>query len=257
MALKYIVATLTDVEETLRSHYEPRDGRFVIKLEGFDFATAEENARKLAEFRDNNRALNATKAELEAKLKALEGIDPAEVTALKAKVTELEGKLKGSKGADDVQKLLEAAVAPLKKQLDDLGTERNATAQKLADKELESALQTAGIKAGVDEKALPDYIRRGKEIFSMVDGKMAAKKGDTPLFSKDRPAEPLSMDEWAKALPAEAPHLFKTSGGGGATPGPGGPGNGAVRTIPAGARITAQDMDDIAKGVAVRGEAVA
>jgi hypothetical protein len=263
MALKPVVTDISQVPEVFRSEYEQRDGKWFLKLDGDPpgyvlAATAEENARKLAEFRDNNRALNTLKAELETRLKSFDGIDPASHQALKERIAELEGKQKGMKGDDDVKRLLDAAVTPLMQRLDALTASDQEKARKLDEKELETELTQAGIKAGVDDLALPDFIRRGKETFRREEGKTVGKRGDTPLFSRSRPAEPLGVEEWVADLPKEAPHLFKPSGGGGARPGAGPPqANGAVRVIPPDARLSASDVSDIASGKAVRGEAVA
>src|SRR6185436_8304747 len=109
----------------------------------------------------------------------------------------------------------------------------------LAKKGLESTLTQVGIKAGVDDRALPDFLRRGLDIFHFEDGKVVAKGADgAPVY---RGGEPMTPESWLAGLPTEAPHLFKPSKGGGANPTPGGGGNnGAVRTIAAGSTLTAQ-----------------
>jgi len=229
--VKAVLDSLDGISEALQGEYEQRDGKYVLKIEGdvpglVTASTLSEANGKLAEFRESNRALNAAKTELDAKLATFEGIDPAEYKAAKDKIAELESK--GVKKGDDITKIVQdavsAAVTPVSEQLEAFKKQASDAQQALARKDLESALQTAGLKAGVEEKALPDYLRRGVEVFGFDgEGKVVAKNGDTPLYSKDCPAEPLGMEEWASGLSTEAPHLFKPSKGGGANPGPGGP----------------------------------
>jgi len=96
--------------------------------------------------------------------------------------------------------------------------EKEAAAQaQLAKKQVESSLVAAGLKLGVDEKALPDYINRGLSVFSYEQDKIVGKKSDgTPIFSKVRAGEHMSVEEWAESLLTDAPHLFRASKGGGA-----------------------------------------
>lgn len=255
--MKTVFASQEEIPEAIRGEYELRDGKYVLKLDGE--IPGHVPAARLEEFRTNNRALNSLKDELERKLKSFEGIDPKEYAALKTKIAELE------KAPADVQARIDAAVAavvtPLRQTVTDLQQKtaaaeeaRNAAIAAAQRKDLESALQGVGLKLGVDERALPDYLRRGLEVFQIVDGKPVARSGDTPLLSKN--GSPLTPEQWAAELAADAPHLFKPSKGGGAAPGPGGSTSGAVRIIGQGMRLSAQDVDDLATGKAVR-EAVA
>lgn len=240
--MKAIISSLSEIQEALRSEYEPKDGKFVLKLEGdmpgFVTATqlAESNA-KLAEFRDNNRSLNSLKSELETSKAALE-----------AKIGELQKT--GVKEPADVEakiaKAVQEAVGPLATQLKDLQKSEADAKLALSRRELESSLTTAGLKAGVDEKALPDYLNRGLSVFKHKDGKLIATNGDTPLYSKN--GVPLSVDEWASGLSAEAPHLFKLSKGGGASPGHGGPVGGTKKVISDDPLEFGRNLESIAKG---------
>ncbi len=255
--MKTVISTLDEVPEALRGEYEERDGRFALKVEGevpglVKAAELSEANSKLIEFRDNNRVLNLEKLQLEEKLKRFDGIDLEEHAKLKERIGELEKK--GVKGGDDiaalVQKGIAAAVEPLQKRLDEAEAREKASTAALSRKNLESRLTTAGLKAGVEEKAIPDYIRRGFEVFHLENGDtVVAKDGDTPLFSKEKPAQPLTVEEWVSNLVSDAPHLFKASKGGGATPSPGG--QGAKHTIPNDPVEIGKHLESVAKGETV------
>jgi hypothetical protein len=258
MALKAILTALTDVPELLRGEYEQRDGKFHLKLEGVPVGFVPEAEHSTmrnqhAEFRDNNRALNTKVTELEAKLRTFDGIDPTKHAELVAKVAALEKK--GVKDSDDlgtvVQNAVNSAVGPIQAELKALKESEAAARVALARKGLETVLTQAGITHGVEEHALSDFLRRGLEVFAVDGDKHVAKKADgTPLYKDGAPMTP---EGWAIGLRAEAPHLFKPSKGGGTAPGPGaGGGPAGVRTIPAGSRLTQQDLTDIANGKAVR-----
>src|SRR5438034_10742521 len=99
--LKAQIMKLSDVLEPQRQFYQARaDGTWELSLEGdvpgFVAKTVyDEQLGKLAEFRDNNRALNTSNLELTAKLKAFEGVDAAANAATAAKLAELEQKYQG------------------------------------------------------------------------------------------------------------------------------------------------------------------
>jgi len=218
--MKAILSSLSDIPEALRGEYEQKDGKYVLKLEGDypGFVKADdlgEANRKLAEFRDNNISL-------QKKLAAYDGVDVEEHKKLKEKAAEFEKH--GVKGGNDLQKAIENAVTPLQKKLEEI-TERESRANaQLARKEIETVLTQEGLKAGIREEAITDYLRRGIEVWKLEEGKPVAKDGDMPLFSKRKPSEPLSPTEWVALLSIDAPHLFRPSKGGGANPGQGGNG---------------------------------
>lgn len=250
--MKFVISALTDVAEALRGEYEQRGDKFYLKTEG-DFAPLIEANTKLTEFRDNNRTLNTTVTDLNSKLKVFEGIDPAEHAKLKTKIADLEKG--GIKDKSDVAALVEAAVkaavAPLEANLKTREESEKAAQTALARKSLETDLREAGVKAGINEKAVRDYINRGLEVFKLVDGVAAARKGDAPIFSKTRPAEVLTMEEWATELRSDAPHLFTPSSGGGAGGSGGAGGNSGVvvkKTISSDPLEFGKNLEGIAKG---------
>jgi len=254
--MKAILDTLSDIPEIQKTEYELRDGKYHLKIEGLPFGYVKssdlsEANTKLAEFRDNNRALNSTKTELEAKLKTFEGIDPAKYQKDQKKIEDLEKK--GIKDGGDVAEIVKNAVAAAVKPLEERETARAASekaAVERADRELlRSTITAAGMKAGIDDRAVADYVNRGMGIFKIVDGEVVARKGDAPIFSKAKPAEILTVEEWAsEELPADAPHLYKPSRGGGAGGNTTGSGNVNKRVISADPLEFGRNLEGIAKG---------
>ena len=227
--MKATVSSLTDLPEVLRGEYQERDGKYVLKIEGSHpgFVPAEELAEanaKVTEFRDNNRRLASQNEELKTRF---DGFDPDEHKKLKTKLADLEKQ--GVKPDTDVSALIQRAieenVTPLQAKLDEITQREKDANAKLARKELEGVLTQEGLKVGVREQAMADFIRRGLDVWSWEDGRPVAKNGDTPLYSKRRPAEPLSPTEWVGLLAHDAPHLFNESNGGGAQNGRGGTGS--------------------------------
>lgn len=244
--MKAVFSSLNEIPEAHRSEYESKDGKYALKLEGDipGFVAASELAevnKKLTEFRDNNRSLNSMKSELEAKNAELEG-----------KIAGLEKK--GVREPSDVEakiaRAVEAAVAPVAKQLEALQKSEADAKMTLAKRELESTLTGVGLKVGIDERALPDYLSRGLSVFTYKDGKIVAANGEAPVYSKRKPTEPLTVEEWASELSTEAPHLFKPSKGGGASPGQSG-GGVARRTISNDPLEFGRNAEAIAKGEVV------
>lgn len=238
--MKATLATLDGLSDAVKGEYVQKDGVFVLKVEGdlpglVSSTQVEEANRKVAEFRDTNIGHKRKIEELEAKVKSFEGIDPAKY---REAMEQLE-KLKATPPSDDAAKRkaeIDAAVAPLKQTIQEMqdrekkSVEREkAQAAALAREGLKSQITEVGVKLGVAEHAIPDFVRRGLDRFQIEDGKPIAKDGDVTVYSKSRPAEPLSLVEWGEGLQKEAPHLFKASTGGGATGGSGGPG--PTRTV--------------------------
>ena len=260
--MKSVITALADVAEGLRAEYEQKDGKFILKLEdvppGFvALADLTEAKNKIAEFRDKNIDLLK---QVKAKDDALASIDPNETTNLRKQIVDLEAKMK-EKGATGNEQLL-AAIAPLKAEIDNLrkdnerkDAERKASERALKVKGLENTLSVAAQKAGVDERAIDDFVQRGLRVFKLDDdGNITAKNGETPIYSKKDPGSLITVDEWAPTVKETAPHLFKASGGGGAA---GGPGAGAAAASKNGnpnakqlVNPTPQDLGRFAKQIA-------
>lgn len=226
--MKAVLSSLSEIPEPMRGEYEQRDGKFYLRLDGevpgfVSAADLSEANQKLAEFRDKNRSMHG---ELEQFRTRFSGVDPDEHKKLKEKLAEIEKQ--GVKGGTDVSALIQSAiqenVGPLQKKLDEITAKEQRVTAQLARKELESVLTQEGLRAGIREEAMPDYINRGVAIWKLEEGKPVARNGETPLFSKKKVTEPLTPAEWVSLLSVDAPHLFRPSKGGGASGGNGGGG---------------------------------
>jgi hypothetical protein len=260
--MKAVYQSQDEIPEALRGEYEEKGGSFVLKVDGELPTIAELKAaavaaeQKVAGFRENNitllKELGAqSMEEAKEKLRTLKTVDPAEYQRLKARTAELEGQ--GIRSPEDVNKIflertraqVAEAVKPLQDKLDAI-SKREAQAQaQLARTTLENALRDAASKAGVDERALPDFLNRGLNVFVLKDGQVVALKNGEPVFSRRRAGETLSAEEWAQDLATDAPHLFRPSKGGGAAGGGGAPRKRYVSNDPL---DFGANLDAIAKG---------
>jgi hypothetical protein len=191
--LKPIIDHLADAPGSPRDAYVARsDGKWELQIDGD--VPGYVKADKLAEFRENNRTLNAKLADAEAKLKAFDGIDPAEYQTLKARpdltprVTELEAALATERGA-------------------------KTTAQQTADAAVFRAkVADSFLAAGGRPEALEFVVAKAREQFVLENGALSTKD-----FSPSRPGEPLSLAEWMGARILDSAFAFKPSSGGGAS----------------------------------------
>ena len=229
--MKSTYAKEADIPEALKEHYTEQGagGEWVLNLDSDHPAVTSvvtEANKKVGEFRNNNIAKDKALTEALAKLETFKDISPEAYATAQAKITELEGKQKGMKGQEELQALIAAALKPV---TEALATERAARETAVREgniQKTDGTLTAAGLKAGVSEGAVADFLSRGRGVFALVDGQLQAQKDGQPLYSTKRPGEFLTVDEWASDLQAEAPHLYKDSSGGGA----GGGGNNAGDT---------------------------
>lgn len=202
------------LEQAIQGLYVERDGGYVLDVEGMvPVDEYEALETKLREFRDNN-------IKLMKDLARFEGVDPDEYRTQKDTIEKL--RREGVQKPDDIAQLIAQEIAkatePLKKRLEEESRIREEKERMLVEKQLEEQLWVAGAAAGITESAREDFITRGKRLFTIEDGKIVARKGDMPVYSRrrGRSTELLTPEEWAtdpEWLPKEAPHLYKTSTG--------------------------------------------
>lgn len=228
------------LEDALKALYVERDGAFVLQVDGMVSQTEfDELEEKLNEFRDNNRKLFND-------LKKFEGIDPDTVRTLQADYDKL--KRQGVSKADDLQAAINAAVekatGPLLDKVKAIETERDATKQQLAEKALDDTLWEAGQAAGIKANAKASFLHLAKQCFRFEDGEIVAKRGDQPLYSKQRgrttemltPEEFVTHPDW---LLKEADFLYEESKGTGSQH------KGGDRTSGSGARVISADNQEL------------
>lgn len=232
-ALAPVVDSLDTVPEPARGFYEAKDGKFVLSLNGTPagYVPAAEHAAtlgKVVEFRDNNIRLTQEVTELRPLKTQFEGIDPTAAREALTKVADL-GK-KGVKGADDVAALVaasvEAAIKPLKDQLQTQTQQTEAERKRADESVLRSSVTEKFLKAGGKAKAVDYILNAAKEAFTVESGTVKAL---STKFSTERPGEPLGMDEWLTSMAREHDFAFEGSTGSGAAPVSGVRGTSTVR----------------------------
>lgn len=192
MALRFKYAKREEVPAEHSSHYVEKGGAFVLDVDG-----AVERER-LDEFRQSN-------VELLKRLKDYEGIDPGKAKDLMARQAELDSENLLKSG--DVAKMVEAKVAPVLQQLEAERSNAAKLRQQLEEQTLLDAVAKAGARRGVRAKALPDLQARARGLWKVVGGVvLPAAEGET-----------VSLDAWVEGLTADAPHLFESNAGGGAS----------------------------------------
>jgi uncharacterized protein YdcH (DUF465 family) len=241
------------VPEALKEFYTEKEGKYFLNAEGLTPETELKEAKaKISEFRDSNvRLMKRIDEELLPKLKTFDGLDPEEYKTLKAEKETFTKK--GVKGADDIEALIQknvsAAVKPLVDELTNIKQERLTLKQQLESKAVDEHITNVANKAGIDPDCLRPALTLAREVFKYKDGKVIALNGDTPVYSKEHPDQPLTAEEW---LPTGVPKaFFKPSAGGGADGGDTHKSGGA-RIIKMPDAVTfGKNLEDIASGKAV------
>lgn len=209
MKLKFKIAKLDEVAETVRSLYRQEGDSYVLDVDG-----AVDRSR-LDEFRENNITL-------QKQLDKLKDVDPAkyrELMELDRKVREKELIEKG-----DLDGLVNSRTAAMRDELTSklsaAETQLQAANQQLAVLMIDNAVREHASKIGVLPTAVDDVILRARALYSMKDGVAVPEKDGKVIFGKDG-STPMPIGEWVVGLKKAAPHLFQMSSGGGASGGNG------------------------------------
>jgi hypothetical protein len=215
MPLKPVVTKdeFSQLPEALQGLYAEKNGKFVLDIEGIDDPSNVSSALKKE---------REAKAELERTLRQIReqlgDADPAKAREAVKKLQELEDKKLIDEGK--VEELLKSRTERLVQDYDGKLKEKDArlsaAEKQLAELVIDNALRQVATRAKVRDTAVEDFLRRGREVYRLKDGKAVPMKGEEVLFGK-KPNEPMSMEEWAESLAPQAPHLFEGSGGSGAS----------------------------------------
>ncbi len=230
MALKCIIDNPVEVPGPLRDYYKKTsDGNFALMLEGEPAGYVK--SEKLAEFRNNNRALHATNSELEERLKVFDAIDPTEYLSMKEKLaTFVDPAMLTEKHAAEVAAAVDAAKAELTAQHAANQTKLAAelAAEKAAHTETQFKNLVSGefLRAGGRASAVDYVVSCAAKVFSMKDGELTTKE-----FSAASPGQTLTLAEWMQAQASVSDFAFLPSRGGGAPPRPAYDGGATRRTV--------------------------
>jgi hypothetical protein len=247
--MKAIVEDLDEIPEGLRSEYEERDGKYVLKLEGElpGFVQANdyrELKHKVSKFRDGYTSVMKRAKEIAGVEEMGEDLAPLQSTleTLKDKLSQLSA----DPDSQTLQQQIQKAIKPLQEKLDRSEAERVAAQERANRATLRENIGTALTKAGARQNALGFLLDHSEKVFEVKDDKVVARDGNF-----DENAQPLTPGQWVAQAVKEYDFAFESSNGGGANPThPGG------APIPAGAKILrnptpeqlGQHMDDIASG---------
>jgi hypothetical protein len=104
-----------------------------------------------------------------------------------------------------------------------IAAERDALNGRLMAIQIDQGVTTVASKKGLRPSAIPDITARARSVFKLAQGAPVAYEADgqTVRVGKDG-VTPMSLDEWVDQQVADAPHLFESNAGGGATNSPSG-----------------------------------
>lgn len=204
--LKFIIDNLEGLEQGVASMYEKQDdGKYRLNVEG---AVPRE---KLDEFRNTN-------IELLKKVDAFKGIDVKkynDLLSLEKRVTDKE-----LVDAGKVDEAVQGRISQMKTEHDGVVTQLNDQLS-IANRQLESllidsAVRVKALESGVLPTAVDDVMLRAKTTFKIVDGHAVPHTDNKVVYGKDG-VNPMSVEEWIGGLAKNAPHLFGSTQGGGAS----------------------------------------
>lgn len=233
-ALKKQYLSQTDIPEALRPLYRQDGARWVLDLDADDGdgdggGDSGDTARKLAEFRENNRKmarqleeLRAREAELTKRAAAFGDADVDQVQEALA----LLGKLKDHDDAslikagridEVIQKRMRAKEQDWTKQLE---AERTK-AQEIAKRE--QAIRERAAKMTLEQKLRRAIAEKKLRLLPSAEEDLLLRASRDFRFGDDLDADPeptndrfSSLSEYIEKLPEIAPHYFDGGGGGGA-----------------------------------------
>jgi hypothetical protein len=217
---------------------------------------------KLNEFRSSNKDLLKRKDELEQVAKRYEGIDPEkyqkameameQIDAMEDKDLLKAGKLDEliAKRTGTMQEEHSKALKALQGTLEKEAGAKKALQDKLKTTLIEATVaKSVGNVGSVRKSAYDDVIARAQRSFIVDDEGNLKPNG---IFNGK--GDPMTPDEWATKLLADAPHLFEPSQGGGAGGGSkgnaGGQQKGVIENNP---QAIGSNLEAVAKGTMVVG----
>ena len=173
---------------------------------------------KLDEFRSNNVKLMK---EMETLASKFEGIDVDTYKEMSAKQEQMRSKKLIDAGKID--ELLEEKTKQMRevhnKELNKTTEVNQSLQDQLAKLVIDNAVRDSATKAGVVDTGMDDILLRSKSVFSLVEGKAVPTDAQGNTIFGHGTSEPMSVKEWVNAQMDVAPHLFKSSSGGGSSHG--------------------------------------
>jgi hypothetical protein len=202
MGLKFEVASLEGLDESISSHYVEKDGKYYLDVDGVV------SKKKHDEFRQNN-------IDLKKQLESYGGLTAEE--ALRYKTAAESGNIDEAR----LNSSIESRVKGLREEFAAKETEYTSTigalSGKLSSVLIDSEVKGAAVKGAVMPTALDDVMLRARTVFKLQDGAVQAfdDRGNL-MYDKDG-TTPLGIEAWVKSLKKTAPHLFEGNSGAGAS----------------------------------------
>lgn len=224
MALKFQVDDIETVDEAHRSLYKEVDGKFQLDVEGAS------SKAKIDSFRNNNIELQKELDTIKTQINGLDldrfkpMFEHYQTQIQKAEDEKTKELIKNGNIDELVALRSERMKQEFETQLSQSVQQSNKFRKQLEEAKINAELTRAATAKGVRSTAIDDVLLRGKQTFSLNDeGEVVAMKGDQVVYNKDN--KPLTIDEYIGDLSETAPHLFESSGGGGAKNGSKTPGS--------------------------------
>jgi hypothetical protein len=235
MEIKTQVSDLSEVPEALRDAYVQRDGVYLLNLDGpppDGYADAKEFASlktKHEHSRDRGIGMLKEVAELAGVPEATDlaplrdiigkyrGLDVNEYERLKQNAAKLEES--GVKQPEDfahvVREQVNAAIEPIKNELEQERTARIAEQEKNASSRMREEISRAFLEAGGKPRAVDFMVSEASKIFEVREGQVQARAGQ---YSPKRAGEAVSVAEFMQNQLSASDFCFDGSAGGGAIP---------------------------------------
>jgi hypothetical protein len=213
MALKKVIAALSDVDESLQALYVEKDGKYVLDIESDG-----DDRRGLTSALDKERRSRAAAEKALKDLRAQLGdMDPVRAREAIKTIAELEEKnlLGEGKFEEAVAKRVERIAAESKQREDALSSESKTLRVQLEELLIDNGIRTVATKSGVLPAAIDDAVLAAKTVWRLKDGKPTPMNGEDILYGKQA-NQPMTMEEWISHRAKDRPHWFGVSTGGGA-----------------------------------------
>lgn len=221
MALKRLIdKTLYDaLPDVLKSEYVKEGDNYLLETDDESFKT------KIGEFRSNNVSLLKSQTDLQKEMEKYKDIDPVKYSDMKIKLDEISDKKMIEEGK--LEELLTQRVERYQEEhnskynaLEEVNANLIGNAKNQSDKirvlMIGSKIATAVNGIGVVRKgAMVDILSRAKKVWELDDDLNLIPKKDGNVYYGEDGKNPITPEEYAKSLYADAPYLFESSKGGG------------------------------------------
>jgi len=233
MVMKTVIASLDDVDETLREHYveqtDPKTQKkeFVLAIEG-----SIDPLPPVKVLKSENAALRVKATDFEKKyglLKPFEGMNHEEITATLARVAELEaahgGKIDDKKIEELVEGRLKGKLAPVERELGTVKAENLTLKEQIGafvtekrQRNIGDEVRSAAVTLKMEPTAVEDAIMYAERVMNVTEDGVVSVK-DNVGFTPG-----LDVKSWLVDMQVKRPHWWGPSGGAGSRGNGGGPG---------------------------------